>query len=120
MIQEEARRELAALNLQSVYTRLEPSKRNLFQELLRQHVSPYQLPCSYCSGGKVDRTGCYLQLSEHVCPSVAGLWRNWASEIAEEDPSADTVRELILLLRELVSMGLPEETLPPPGTTVWM
>ena len=86
----------------------------MLQELLLQHVSPYQMPYSYCSGGKVDRKVCYIQLSEHVCRNVAGSWQKWAFEIAEEDPSADTVRVLILvLLMELVSMEFPEETLPP-------
>jgi len=99
------RREIAALNLLSFYAGIEPSERNLFQELLLQHVSPYQVPYSYCSGGQVDRRSCYIQLSEHACPNVAGSWQKWASEIAEEDPSADTIRVLILaLLMELVNM----------------
>jgi hypothetical protein len=114
------RREKAALNLLSVYATLEPFERNLFQELLIQHLSPYQVPYSYWPSGKMDRRGCYLQLWEHVCPSVAEAWQKWASEIAEEDPCEDTVRVVILtLLKELVSMVFPGETLPP-GTTVRM
>jgi hypothetical protein len=113
------RREIATLNLQFVYATLEPSERNLFKGLLLQHVSPYQVPYLYWASGTIDRRGCWLQLSEHVCVDVADAWRNWASEIAEEDPRDDTVRVLILaLLSELVSMVFPEESLPP-GTVVW-
>jgi hypothetical protein len=111
-------RERAALDLLAVYATLERSERNLFKELLLQHVSPYHLPYLYWHSGKLDRKGCWLQLSEHVCPQVADAWRNWASEIAKEDPCDDTVRVVILvLLRELVSTEFPEESLPP-GTVV--
>jgi hypothetical protein len=114
------RRETAALNLLFVYATLEPSQRNLFQELLIQHLSPYQAPYSYWPSCEMDRRGCYLQLWEHVCPSVAAAWQKWASEIAEEDPCEDTVRVVILtFLKELVSMVFPGETLPS-GTTVKM
>jgi hypothetical protein len=114
------RRETAALNLLFVYATLEPSQRNLFQELLIQHLSPYQAPYSYWPSCEMDRRGCYLQLWEHVCPSVAAAWQKWASEIAEEDPCEDTVRVVILtFLKELVSMVFHGETLPS-GTTVKM
>jgi hypothetical protein len=107
------RRERAAVNLLSVYAQLERYERNLFKELLLQHVSPYQVPYSYWLSGKIVRRVCWLQLSEHVCPHVADAWRNWASEIAKEDPCDDTVRVVILaLLWELISM-FPEESFPP-------
>ena len=114
------RREKAALNLLSVYATLESSERNLFQELLIIHLSPDQAPHLYSLSGERYRRSCALWLSQNVCPSVAKAWLQWASAIAKDDPSDDTVRVVIVaLLKELVSMVFSAETLPP-GTTLAM
>jgi hypothetical protein len=60
------RRERATLNLLSVYAQLERSERNLFKELLLQHVSPYQVPYSYWLSGKIVRA-CLLVAAVGTC-----------------------------------------------------
>jgi hypothetical protein len=90
-------RQIAGEKLLAVYAKLSPSKRDVLQKTLLEHV--------FISQGRpyVEWTDCneyaravpYFQLND-VSQDTAEAWFDWAVAIEREGLSATTVREAIL------------------------
>ena len=106
------RRQVAAAKLLAVYANLAHSKRDPLQEMLLQHAFLYvgnSFYIDWAEWNECDRRTSHLRLVEHVSADAANAWYEWAEEIAMENLSAETVREVILdFIRKLVSFRFLE------------
>jgi hypothetical protein len=110
------RRQDAAAKLLAVYANLAHSERDLLQEMLLQHAFLYvgnRFYIDWAEWNECDRRTSYLGLLEQVSADAADAWYEWAKEIAMENLSAETVREVILsFICDLVSFRFLEQPLP--------
>jgi hypothetical protein len=105
-------RQVAAAKLLAVYANLAHSERNVLQEMLLQHAflrGANSFYINWAEWNECDRRTSYLRLLEHVSADAAHAWYEWAGEIAMENLSAETVREVILdFIGELVGFRFLE------------
>jgi hypothetical protein len=100
------RRQVAAVKFLAIYANLAHSERDHLQEMLLQHAFlsvGNSFYTDWAAYNECDVRTSYLGLLEHVSADAASAWYKWAAEIAMENLSAKTVREVILdFIRELV------------------